>query len=196
MFTGIVEEVGRVCSVRMRADGIQFDIEAKKTSAGLKVDNSIAVNGTCLTVVRRKKNVLTFDAVKETLSKTSLRGLSAGSSVNLERAVSLQQRLGGHLVQGHVDTTGTILKRGELKMSWMFDVRFPKKFRKYLIPVGSVAVDGVSLTVARLHSDHFEVAIIPFTYEQTIFHDYRPGTKVNLEFDLVGKYIESLLHTS
>jgi len=196
MFTGIVEEVGRVCSVRMRADGIQFDIEAKKTSAGLKVDNSIAVNGTCLTVVRRKKNVLTFDAVKETLSKTSLRGLSAGSSVNLERAVSLQQRLGGHLVQGHVDTTGTILKRGELKTSWMFDVRFPKKFRKYLIPVGSVAVDGVSLTVARLHSDHFEVAIIPFTYEQTIFHDYRPGTKVNLEFDLVGKYIESLLHTS
>ncbi len=196
MFTGIVEEVGRVCSVRMRADGIQFDIEAKKTLAGLKVDNSIAVNGTCLTVVRRKKNVLTFDAVKETLSKTSLRGLSAGSSVNLERAVSLQQRLGGHLVQGHVDTTGTILKRGELKTSWMFDVRFPKKFRKYLIPVGSVAVDGVSLTVARLHSDHFEVAIIPFTYEQTIFHDYRPGTKVNLEFDLVGKYIESLLHTS
>jgi riboflavin synthase len=194
MFTGIVEEVGRVCSVRKRDDGIQFDIEAKKVSSGLKVDNSIAVNGTCLTVVRRKKNVLTFDAVKETLSKTSLGGLRLGSRVNLERAVSLNQRLGGHLVQGHVDTTGTILKCSELKASWMFSIRFPKKFRKYLIPVGSVAVDGVSLTVARLHHDHFEVAIIPYTFEQTIFHEYTAGTKVNLEFDLIGKYIESLLH--
>jgi riboflavin synthase len=194
MFTGIVEEVGRVCSVRKRDDGIQFDIHAKKISSGLKVDNSIAVNGTCLTVVRRKQGVLTFDAVKETLSKTSLRGLHVGSSVNLERAVSLDQRLGGHLVQGHVDTTGTVIKRTVLKASWMFAIRFPKKFRKYLIPVGSISVDGVSLTVARLHADYFEVAIIPYTYEQTIFHEYKAGSKVNLEFDLIGKYIESLLH--
>lgn len=194
MFTGIVEEVGRVCSVRKRDDGIQFDIQTRKISAGLKVDNSIAVNGTCLTVVRRKRGILTFDAVKETLSKTSLGGLHVGSSVNLERAVSLDQRLGGHLVQGHVDTTGTVLKRTVLKTSWMFSISFPKKFRKYLIPVGSISVDGVSLTVARLHADYFEVAIIPYTYEQTIFHEYKAGSKVNLEFDLVGKYIESLLH--
>jgi riboflavin synthase len=196
MFTGIVEEVGRVCSVRKRDDGIQFDIHAKKISSGLKADNSIAVNGTCLTVVRRKNGVLTFDAVKETLSKTSLGGLHVGSSVNLERAVSLNQRLGGHLVQGHVDTTGTVLKRAVLKASWMFAIRFPKKFRKYLIPVGSISVDGVSLTVARLHADYFEVAIIPYTYEQTIFHEYKASSIVNLEFDLIGKYIESLLHNN
>jgi len=196
MFTGIVEEVGRVCSVRKRDDGIQFDIHAKKISSGLKADNSIAVNGTCLTVVRRKNGVLTFDAVKETLSKTSLGGLHVGSSVNLERAVSLNQRLGGHLVQGHVDTTGTVLKRAVLKASWMFAIRFPKKFRKYLIPVGSISVDGVSLTVARLHADYFEVAIIPYTYNQTIFHEYKASSIVNLEFDLIGKYIESLLHNN
>jgi riboflavin synthase len=134
--------------------------------------------------------------VKETLSKTSLGGLHVGSSVNLERAVSLNQRLGGHLVQGHVDTTGTVLKRAVLKASWMFAIRFPKKFRKYLIPVGSISVDGVSLTVARLHADYFEVAIIPYTYEQTIFHEYKASSIVNLEFDLIGKYIESLLHNN
>ena len=103
--------------------------------------------------------------------------MQIGSSVNLERAVSLNQRLGGHLVQGHVDTTGTVLKRTALKASWMFAIRFPKKFRKYLIPVGSISVDGVSLTVARLHADRFEVAIIPYTYQHTIFHDYKIGSR-------------------
>ncbi len=188
MFTGLIEEVGTVRAVRPRGDGIQFDIETRKISSGLKIDNSVAVNGACLTIVRRKKNILTFDAVKETLSKTSLSGLRAGSRVNLERAVSLNQRLGGHLVQGHVDSTGTIMRRTELKASWMFSIRFPKRFRKYLIPVGSVAVDGVSLTVARLHSDYFEVAIIPYTFERTIFRDYQAGSTINLEFDLIGKY--------
>lgn len=194
MFTGIIEQVGRVCSVRKQDDGVQFDIESKAILSGLKIDNSIAVNGTCLTIVRRKQKIFTVDAVKETLSKTNLGRLDVGSRVNLERAVSLNQRLGGHLVQGHVDTTGTVLKRTALKTSWMFAIHFPKKFRKYLIPVGSISVDGVSLTVARLHADQFEVAIIPFTYQHTIFHDYKIGSTVNLEFDLIGKYIESLLN--
>jgi riboflavin synthase len=194
MFTGIVEEIGKVRSLRVHGDGIQFEIGAKKVISGLKVDNSISVNGTCLTIVRRKNGVLAVDAVKETLSKTSLGRLRVGSRVNLERAVSLSQRLGGHLVQGHVDTTGTVLKRNVLKTSWMFTIRFPKKFRKYLISVGSIAVDGVSLTVARLHGNYFEAAIIPYTYDNTIFCEYKVGSKVNLEFDLIGKYIESLLH--
>lgn len=193
MFTGIIEEIGRISAVRIRDDGIQFDVEAKKIFSGLKVDNSVAINGTCLTVVQRKNKVLTFDAVKETLSKTNLGRLHVGSCVNLERSVSLNQRLGGHLVQGHVDTTGTVLKRTVLKTSWMFTIRFPKKFRKYLISVGSIAVDGVSLTVARLRADQFEVAIIPFTFEHTIFREYKAGSTVNLEFDLIGKYIESLM---
>lgn len=194
MFTGIVEEVGKVKAVRAHGDGIQFEISAKRVLSSLGVDNSIAVNGTCLTVVSRKRGSFSVEAVKETLAKTSLGGFRVGSKVNLERAVSLNQRLGGHLVQGHVDTTGTVLKRVDLRTSWMFSIRFPKQFRKYLIPVGSIAVDGVSLTVARLHADHFEVAIIPYTIENTIFQDYRAGSRVNLEFDIIGKYIESLLH--
>ena len=193
MFTGIVEESGKVKAVRVRGDGMRIEIEAKKVLTGLRVDNSISVNGTCLTVVSRTKRTFSLDAVKETLSKTNIGGLHAGSTVNLERAVSLNQRLGGHLVQGHVDATGKVLKRMVLKTSWMYTIGFPKRFRKYLIPVGSIAVDGVSLTVARLFADRFEVAIIPFTFEHTLFSEYRAGSKVNLEFDVVGKYIESLL---
>lgn len=193
MFTGIVEEIGNVKAIRVRGDGMRIEIVAKKVVRGLKVDNSVSVNGTCLTVVSRTRGSFSLDAVKETLRKTSLGGLRSGSEVNLERAVTLHQRLGGHLVQGHVDTPGTVLKRTNLKTSWMYTIGFPKRFRKYLIPVGSIAVDGVSLTVARLFADRFVVAIIPFTFENTIFHEYSAGSKVNLEFDIVGKYIESLL---
>jgi len=193
MFTGIVEEMGNVRRLRTHGDGIQFEIEAKRVLSKLGVDNSIAVNGTCLTVVGRGKRTFAVEAVKETLKKTSLGLLAVGSRVNLERPVSLAQRLGGHIVQGHVDTTGRVLARRTLKASWMFTVAFPPKFRKYLIPVGSVAVDGVSLTVARLGKDKFEVAIIPYTFENTLFGQYHPGSKVNLEFDMVGKYIESLM---
>jgi len=193
MFTGIVEEVGRVKSLRKHGDGLQCEIAAKRVLSGLGVDNSIAVNGTCLTVVGRKKGSFEVEAVKETLKKTSLGLLRAGSSVNLERPVSLAQRLGGHLVQGHVDATGAVLKRKTLQASWMFTIGFPARFRKYLIPVGSISVDGVSLTVAGLKKDSFEVAIIPYTFVNTVFGQYKAGSKVNLEFDLVGKYIESLL---
>ena len=193
MFTGIVEEVGTVSSMRVRGDGIRLEINARKVLRGLAVDNSISVNGTCLTVVARRRNGFVLDAVDETLRKTSLGGLKAGDGVNLERAARLSERLGGHLVQGHVDSTGTVIKRIVLRASWRYAIRFPKKFRKYLISVGSVAVDGVSLTVARLYSDYFEVAIIPYTHEHTIFGSYQAGSKVNLEFDVVGKYIESLM---
>lgn len=196
MFTGIIEEIGNVKTIRAHGDGMRLEIGAEKILAGLGVDNSISVNGTCLTVVSRTRGSFSFDAVKETLRKTSLGGLHSGSKVNLERAVTLHQRLGGHIVQGHVDTSGTVLKRTDLKTSWMYTIGFPKRFRRYLIPVGSIAVDGVSLTVARLFSDRFEVAIIPFTFENTIFHEYRAGSKVNLEFDIIGKYIESLLRHS
>ncbi|HTX18335.1 MAG TPA: riboflavin synthase [Bacteroidota bacterium] len=193
MFTGIVEEMGQVKRLRPHGDGIQLEVEAKKVLSRMGVDNSIAVNGTCLTVVGRKGRTFAVEAVKETLKKTNLGRLVVGSRVNLERPVSLAQRLGGHIVQGHVDTTGRVLSVRTLKASWMFTIAFPSKFRKYLIPVGSVAVDGVSLTVARLGTNKFEVAIIPYTYEQTLFGQYRPGSKVNLEFDMVGKYIESLM---
>jgi riboflavin synthase len=194
MFTGIIEEIGKIRSIVEFGDGLEFEIEARKVLSDIDVDNSICVNGVCLTVVRRKKNYFTIQAVKETLSKTNLGLLQKGSPVNLERSVKLQDRLGGHLVQGHIDVTGKVEKVETLQTSWMYTISIPKKYRKYLITVGSVAVDGTSLTVARLGRDRFTVAIIPYTFENTVFQQYKKGTKVNLEFDIIGKYLESLVH--
>ncbi len=194
MFTGIIEEVGKIHSIKKFGDGIEIIISARKVLSDLNIDNSICVNGVCLTVVRRTKTNFTIQAVKETLTKTNLGELKKESVVNLERSVTLQDRLGGHLVQGHVDTTGTITKIVTLKTSWMYTISFPKKFRKYLISVGSITVDGTSLTVATLERSKFTVAIIPYTFEQTVFNQYKKGNHVNLEFDMVGKYLESLVH--
>lgn len=194
MFTGIVEEIGTIVSVTTHGDGLNFEIAAKKVLKDLNIDNSICVNGTCLTVVRRKKKSFLIQAVKETLSKTNLSLMQKGSKVNLERSVKLNDRLGGHLVQGHVDTIGTITKVTKLETSWMYQLSFPKQYRKYLIHVGSITVDGTSLTVARLSQKELQIAIIPYTFDHTIFHQYSRGTKVNLEFDIIGKYLESLVH--
>jgi riboflavin synthase len=193
MFTGIIEETGTVTEAAPRGDGIDFTIKASLATRGLGVDNSIAVNGTCLTVTQKLPGRFRVHAVHETLTKTNLGRLQTGTRVNLERAVSLQQRLGGHLVQGHVDCIGTVKKVEELETSWLITIAFPKKYRKYLIPVGSIAVDGVSLTVARCAAAAFTVAIIPYTMDHTVFGGYAAGTSVNLEFDLVGKYIENLM---
>jgi len=193
MFTGIIEETGTVADVAPRGDGIDFTFTASVVTKDLGVDNSIAINGTCLTVTWKKAKRFRVHAVNETLTKTNLGALRAGMSVNLERAVALQQRLGGHLVQGHVDCFGTVRKIEQLETSWLVTIAFPKKYRKYLIAVGSIAVDGVSLTVARCAASAFTVAIIPYTMEHTVFRDYAIGTAVNLEFDLVGKYIENLM---
>ncbi len=191
MFTGIIKEIGTIKSVRRHGDGKVFQIAAK--ASDLKVDNSIAVNGTCLTVTSRRRESFTTEAMRETLLKTNLAFLKAGDPVNLERAVSLKELLGGHLVLGHVDTIGRVQHITKLQSSWLISINFPAKFQKYLISVGSVAVDGVSLTVARLHKASFDVAIIPYTLEHTIFQWYGVGTKVNLEFDVLGKYVEQLL---
>lgn len=194
MFTGIVEEIGTIRSVTTFGDGLNFEIGASKVLKDLSVDNSICVNGVCLTVVKRTKRSFKVQAVKETLSKTNLSLLSEGASVNLERSVTLNDRLGGHLVQGHVDSIGTVTNVKVLRSSWMYTIAFPPSFRKYLIPVGSITVDGTSLTVARLHRKELHIAIIPYTFKNTIFHTYKKGTKVNLEFDIIGKYLESLVH--
>ncbi|MDE3058724.1 MAG: riboflavin synthase [Bacteroidota bacterium] len=190
MFTGIVKEIGTVKSVRRHGDGRIFEIAA---NTGVDIDNSIAVNGTCLTVTSRRSKSFTTEAMRETLLKTTLSFLKIGSPVNVERAISLKDLLGGHLVLGHVDTVGRVKRVTKFESSWLVSISFPAKFRKYLIPVGSVAVDGVSVTVARLHGDSFEVAVIPYTMEHTIFQWYRAGTNVNLEFDVLGKYVEQLL---
>lgn len=193
MFTGIVEEIGTISSITTMGDGLEFTINAKKILRDTTVDSSICVNGVCLTVVKKTKSFFTVQVVKETLLKSNLGKLAVHDLVNLERSVRLHDRLGGHLVQGHVDATGTVTDIKTLKSSWMYTISFPKQFRKYLIYVGSIAVDGTSLTVARLHRNNFTVAIIPYTYHNTIFHQYKKGSIVNLEFDVIGKYIESIV---
>jgi len=193
MFTGIVEEIGTISSITTMGDGLEFTINAKKILRDTTVDNSICVNGVCLTVVKKSKSFFTVQVVKETLLKSNLGRLTVHDLVNLERSVRLHDRLGGHLVQGHVDATGTVTDIKILKSSWMYTIAFPKQFRKYLIYVGSIAVDGTSLTVARLQRNNFTVAIIPYTYHNTIFHRYKKGSIVNLEFDVIGKYIESIV---
>ena len=188
MFTGIIEAVGRAEAVTELEGGRRLRLAAPFASE-LRVDESVAVNGTCLTVIAHDDGAFEAIAVEETLAKTSLGDLAEGTGVNLERAMQLGGRLDGHLVQGHVDATGTVESVEALDDSWLVRVAYPERFRPYLIPVGSVALDGISLTVARLDDGALTVAIIPHTWEHTTVRDWRPGRRVNLEFDLVGKYV-------
>jgi riboflavin synthase len=190
VFTGIIEEVGRIEAVTPLAGARRLRIATSFASA-LDVDESVAVNGVCLTVVKTNDRAFEAIAIEETLSKTSLGELVQGGGVNLERAVPLGGRLDGHLVQGHVDATGTIDSVERLADSHVVHVRYPEAFARYLIPRGSIAVDGVSLTVARLDDPPgtFAVALIPHTWDHTTAAGWTPGSRVNLEFDLVGKYV-------
>lgn len=187
MFTGIIELMGVVRSVSPFGDGRRFTVEAGFAHE-LRVDESVAVNGACMTVVEHTDAAFSFVTVEESLQKTALGFLEPGGRVNLERALRMGARLDGHLVQGHVDTTGTVLRVDELTASWNVEIAYPSAFRANLIPVGSVAVDGISLTVARLTDEAFTVAIIPHTWHKTTAHAWQPGQAVNLEFDLLGKY--------
>lgn len=193
MFTGLVEETGRVRRAVSRRGGVRFEIEGKMTLKGLGVDHSIAVNGVCLTVVKRTRGAFVVQAVEETLRKTTLGGLKVGHPVNLERPLLPTSRLGGHFVLGHVDGMGSILSKEERGSSWHFWVRVPRPFRQHLIPVGSIAVDGISLTMAEVRADAFAVSIIPHTMEVTTVDRWKPGAKVNLEFDVLGKFVEQFL---
>ncbi|RMH69877.1 MAG: riboflavin synthase [Bacteroidetes bacterium] len=194
MFTGIIEEVGRVAGVRELGGGRRLTLEAR-LAPELRPDQSIAVNGACQTVVQVKDHTFDVVAVEETLRKTTLGDLAVGDPVNLERALRPDGRLDGHLVLGHVDATGVVSGVEARASSWLFRIRFEASFAPYLIPVGSVTVDGISLTVARLHETEFTVSIIPHTYEHTNVSTWRVGKKVNLEFDMIGKYVLRALAT-
>ncbi len=193
MFTGLVQEVGKVIGLKAEGNGRVISISAPQSIADLKVDDSISINGVCQTVTGIHNDVFHVQAVDETMRKTTFGVLAEGSPVNLELAMRLNDRLGGHLVLGHVDGTGTIENITKESANWLITIRVSDEFLRYVIPVGSIAVDGVSLTVARLSGNQVTVAIIPHTYHQTIFHTYKSGTKVNIEFDLIGKYIERLI---
>lgn len=193
MFTGIVKEVGRVVSAAREGGGVRLTIDAAGVSSRLSVDDSVSVSGVCQTVVAKGASTFSVQAVEETLRKTTLGSLVSGSAVNLELPVALQDLLGGHLVQGHVDCIGTVVSIVKETTNWLVTVEFPAEFAKYVIPVGSIAIDGISLTVARISGNRLIVAIIPHTLERTTIASVRPGSKVNIEFDLIGKYVEKLL---
>ncbi len=188
MFTGIIEEVGRVAAVEELGGGRRLTLEAS-FAPELRVDQSVAVNGACQTVIAAGGQAFSVVAVEETLAKTNLGALGAGDRVNLERAMPAGGRLDGHLVQGHVDATGEVARIEPLADSWLVRVRYPERFAPYLIPVGSVTLDGIALTVARLEDEALTVAIIPHTWTRTTVADWQPGRVVNLEFDLIGKYV-------
>lgn len=193
MFTGLVEELGQIIAAEPHGDGLRFDIAATTITSDLAVDHSISVNGVCLTATHVGEGTFSVTAVHETLTKTTLGELRAGSFVNLERAVRVTDRLGGHIVQGHVDGTGHIVDITILETGWEMWISFPAAFAGYLIPVGSVCVNGISLTVARLEAERFMVALIPHTVAHTTMQFARSGDRVNLEFDVLAKYVERLL---
>jgi riboflavin synthase len=194
MFTGIIEELGRIVSATPLEGGSRLSVSSS-FAGELQPDQSVAINGACQTVVRADDATFDVVAVEETLAKTTLGSLTAGDRVNLERAVRPDQRLDGHLVQGHVDATGTIEASDVLADSRLFRISYAPSFARYLIPVGSIAVDGMSLTVARLVDDVFTVSIIPHTYERTNVSTWEAGRRVNLEFDLIGKYVARWMDT-
>jgi riboflavin synthase len=193
MFTGLIEETGSLVQKLKTGDGYQLTFSGLKVMEDLAVGSSISVNGVCLTVIKKSSNTFTVDAIEETLKKTSLGSLIDNDKVNLERPLKADSRIGGHFVLGHVDTTGKIVDIKKLSNSHFIKISFPKEFTQYLIYVGSVAIDGVSMTVAELGEDDFSIGIIPHTWEETIFAVKKPGDVVNLEFDVLGKYVERIM---
>ena len=193
MFTGIIETLGTVSAVRTEDSNVHFTITSP-ISGELKIDQSVAHNGVCLTVIACDNLSHTVTAIAETLNRTNLSGLQQGDRVNLERCVPAHGRLDGHIVQGHVDTVGECIGVENLNGSWKYYFHHPKATEFVTVPKGSICVNGVSLTVVDSTEDTFSVAIIPYTYEHTTFQNSQIGSSVNLEFDIVGKYIATLYH--
>ncbi len=193
MFTGIIEELGRVRSVEPRGEGVRIRIHAHAVTEGTREGDSISVNGVCLTALEVRDNAFSADGSRETLQRSTLGDLRAGSVVNLERAVTPQTRLGGHIVQGHVDARGRFISATDHGGSWTVRVEYPPEMARYFVYKGSVTVEGISLTIAALTDEYFEIAIIPKTWQVTNLSHLRTGDAVNLEADIIAKYIERLM---
>ncbi|MBD3223944.1 MAG: riboflavin synthase [Caldithrix sp.] len=193
MFTGLIETLGRISIFNQLQDGRRVKIQSEVMNPELKPDDSVAVNGVCLTVTKKESNGFWVDAVGETLTKTTLKNLKKGQKVNLERALRLSDRLGGHLVQGHINgiaTISAIQKKGE---NYLLKVMVPEKLLRYIVAEGSIALDGISLTVADLQDNLISLSIIPHTWNHTNLQFKTVGDKVNVEIDIIAKYIEKLL---
>lgn len=194
MFTGIIETLGTIQEIHKEKDNLHVTIDSTITPE-LQIDQSVAHNGICLTVVVIKDNSYTVTAIKETIQKTNLGNWKTGDLVNLERAMKLGDRLDGHIVQGHVDQTGICIDTKETNGSWQYTFEYDETLNNITIEKGSITVNGVSLTVVNSKKNQFSVAIIPYTHEHTNFNTFKIGTKVNLEFDVIGKYV-SRLHSN
>lgn len=191
MFTGIIETLGTVAEIAKDQDNLHITIDSSITPE-LKIDQSVSHNGVCLTVVSIAGNKYTVTAIRETLEKTNLSDWKKGGLVNLERAMKLGDRLDGHIVQGHVDQTGICKNIENANGSWYYTFEYDPGLNNITIEKGSITVNGVSLTVVHSKENEFSVAIIPYTYEHTNFKDFEVGTKINLEFDVIGKYVSRL----
>jgi len=191
MFTGIIETLGTIEEIRSDNDNLHVTVRTS-IAQDLNIDQSVSHNGICLTVVAIQDNQYTVTAIRETIEKTNLGSWKKGDVVNLERAMKLGDRLDGHIVQGHVDQTGTCIAVTEANGSWYYTFEYDSKLNNLTIEKGSITVNGVSLTVVNSKKDVFSVAIIPYTYEHTNFNSFVIGTKINLEFDVIGKYVSRL----
>lgn len=193
MFTGIVEETGTVAAITQRPGGTTLTLRAREVLGGVEIGDSIAVNGACLTVVRSDDTSFDVELAPETLRKTALGQVQEGATVNLERSLAVNGRLGGHVVQGHVDATGEITALHPDGEGVMATFRAPASLMKYIVPKGYIAIDGMSLTIVDTGPDWFTVSFIAHTRAVTVVCDYAPGRRVNLEVDILGKYVEKLL---
>src|SRR5882672_3612158 len=193
MFTGIVEEAGQVEHIRSGKRSTELTVRASKIGRSLHIGNSVAVNGACLTVVARRRGALSFDVLNETLQRTNLEFMREGSLVNLERPLRANARLDGHFVLGHVDGRGKVRRFERKGKDYILDVEAPPSVMRYVVEKGSIAIDGISLTIASVHRNWFRVWIIPHTREGTNLRGCRGGDRVNLEADILGKYVEQLM---
>jgi riboflavin synthase len=194
MFTGLIEEIGIVQSIRINGESAAINIAANSITKDLKVGDSVNTNGACLTVTSFSSSGFTVDAVAETMRRTNLSKLKSGDKVNLERALQLSDRLGGHMVSGHIDGTGTITQMNPEGNAQIVTIETVPEIIKYIIEKGSIAIDGISLTVMTVNKSSFKVAIIPHTSHETTLISKKTGNTVNLECDMVGKYIERFLN--
>lgn len=193
IFTGVIEELGTINRIEQGSNSSRINVHASKVLGDVRIGDSIAINGVCLTVTEYSQEHFVADVMAETLEKTNLRELKSGQQVNLERAVRLGDRMGGHLVQGHVDGVGTIVEKQKLDIANLFRIKSPDDVLAYVVKKGSIAIDGISLTVIEVGADSFTVSLIPHTAAMTTLGFKKPGDTVNLESDIIGRYIEKLM---
>lgn len=190
MFTGLVEEVSPILAIQVRGDGYGMELKSQLVIQDLKIGDSVSVNGICLTVVRQTENSFFVEAVSETVSRTTLKSFRTGQKVNLERALMAQSRLGGHFVQGHIDGVAQVARIEDQKPGFLLTLRMPNDLSRYCVEKGSIAIDGVSLTIAQVLQHHVSIALIPHTAKSTTLGQLVVGDRVNIEVDIIAKYVE------